>query len=112
MATIGTGRKNGPIGRRGGARIGSDGDAAALSRYERDAIFARFLADAQQCIVLGLTQPVIQDAATLLFSGPPTIRLRTLDALHLASARGGFNRARLEAARWAGLLATNPEDYP
>jgi len=107
------------------SRRAQEGD---LGREQCDAVFARFLVDSQQCVVLSLTQPVIREATTLLFSGPPTVRLRTLDALHLASARHGFSRARrrglavgsfitsdralLEAAHWAGLVTTNPEDHP
>ncbi|HEY8694359.1 MAG TPA: hypothetical protein VIR57_16650 [Chloroflexota bacterium] len=62
----------------------------------------------------------------MLLSTPAPIRLRALDALHLASARSAFARARrrgiatgsfvtadgalLQAAAWAQLPSLNPED--
>lgn len=73
-------------------------------------------------------QAIVQQAATLLFMTPPSIRLRTLDASDVAWARLAFARARrhgvatgsfitadralLDAANWAGLPTLNPEDYP
>lgn len=99
----------------------------ALTLRQRDDVWRTFLRDTAEFAVLGLTGPVAREAAGLLFTGPPAIRLRALDALHLATARWSFARARrrgiatgsfvtadrmlLEAARWAGLAVINPEEH-
>jgi hypothetical protein len=99
-----------------------------LQARERDDTFRRFLLDIRDCAVLGLTQGISRDAATLLITCPPSIRLRALDALHLATARAAFARARrrgtptgsfvtadralIAAAIWTGVPALDPEDYP
>lgn len=100
----------------------------ALSAQERDTLFQAFLRDLRGFVVIEPIQAIVHQAATLLFTTPPSIRLRTLDALHVASARLAFARARrhavatgsfiaadralLDAANWAGLPTLNPEDYP
>lgn len=100
----------------------------ALSAQQRDTLFQAFLRDLRAFVVVEPIQAIVQQAATLLFMTPPSIRLRTLDALHVASARLAFARARrhgvatgsfitadralLDAANWAGLPTLNPEDYP
>ncbi len=79
-------------------------------------------------MVVEPNQAIAQQAATLLLTAPLPVRLRTLDALHVASARLAFARARrrgvatgsfiaadralLDAATWAGVPTLNPEDYP
>ena len=78
--------------------------------------------------VLRLTHSIVQQAATFLLTAPPHVRLRSLDALHIASAQAAFARARrggltvgsfvtsdralLDAPAWVGLHVLNPEDYP
>lgn len=47
------------------------------------------------------TQAIAQQAATLLLSAPVPVRLRTLDALHVASAQLAFARARWRAPKVA-----------
>ena len=97
----------------------------ALTATDRDAIFQLFLSDAADYMVLGLTSRVVREAS-MLFSATPLLRLRTLDALHLATAQWAFARARrrgiatgsfvaadrglLEAAGAAGLPIVNPEE--
>jgi hypothetical protein len=99
-----------------------------VSAEQSETLFRAFLRDAQVFVLLEPNHAVAHQAATLLLSAPPDIRLRTLDALHVASARLAFARARrrgvvtgsfitadralLEAASWAGLPTLNPEDYP
>lgn len=94
----------------------------ALTTQLRDTLFQAFIRDARSFMVIA------QQAATLLLTAPLPVRLRTLDALHVASARLAFaharrrgvatgsfvtaDRALLDAARWAGLPTLNPEDYP
>ncbi len=78
--------------------------------------------------VLELDPETAEDAAALALSAPRSVRLRTLDMLHVATARLLFSRAhereiatgsfvsadrgQLDAAAWAGLPVLNPEDQP
>ncbi|MSQ14501.1 MAG: hypothetical protein EXR50_01370 [Dehalococcoidia bacterium] len=87
----------------------------AISPDTRDATFRTFLSDKERLVVIELSLEVVLEAATIL-----------LDALHVASARLAFARARrqemvtgafvtadqqlVNAARWAGLTALIPED--
>ncbi|TAK35405.1 MAG: PIN domain-containing protein [Chloroflexota bacterium] len=110
------------------ARRTREGD---LTPQQRDTIFRRFLQDSQGVpgyVMLGLTQRVSHEATRLLLTSPLSIHLRTLDALHLASARLAFARARRRgvanaylvtsdrtlaaAASWSGFQAINPENFP
>jgi len=100
----------------------------ALTAQQRDTLFQAFLRDARSFMVVEPGQAIAQQAAALLLTAPLLVRLRTLDALHVASARLAFARARrrgvatgsfiaadralLDAASWAGLPTLNPEDYP
>jgi predicted nucleic acid-binding protein len=97
----------------------------ALTSQQRDALFRAFLRDARAFALVAPNRTVVQWAARLLFQAPPHIRLRALDAVHLASALLAFARARrrgvatgdfvsadldlLAAAQWAGLSTRNPE---
>jgi predicted nucleic acid-binding protein len=98
----------------------------ALTAVQRDMLFQAFLRDVQTFTVIGLHQATAQQAASLLLTAPIPVRLRTLDALHVASAKLAFTRARrrglatgsfitadralVDAATWAGLPTLNPED--
>ncbi len=100
----------------------------ALTVEQRDLLFRTVLRDAQALILVALTQTIIQQATTLLLTAPPPVRLRTLDAVHVASARVAFARAwrrgvatgdfvaadqaLLDAARRAGLATRHPEESP
>lgn len=114
--------------------------ASALARRVRESVIPRgtaitlfqaYLRDKEEKAdyeTVELTSGIAQAAADLLLTAPTTISLRTLDALHLASARRAFVEARrhgiptgnfitadrglLAAATWAGLPVLNPEDYP
>ena len=97
-----------------------------LTEPQRDTLFRLFLSDARSFVVIGLNQTITQQAAAMLLTAPLPVRLRSLDALHVASAHwacaragrrgiatGSFvtaDRALVEAATWAGLVAVNPED--
>lgn len=99
----------------------------ALTAQQRETIFQGFLRDARSFTVVEPNRAVAQQASILLLTAGPAARLRTLDALHLASAQLAFDRAHrhgigtgafisadralLDAARWAGLPTLNPEDY-
>lgn len=70
----------------------------------------RFLAD--QVDIVEITPPVLDDAATV-----PPPRLRTLDALHLATALDlteavdvllSYDKLLVEAARGAGIAVASP----
>jgi predicted nucleic acid-binding protein len=100
----------------------------ALTTQQRNTLFQAFGRDARAFTVVEPNQAIAQHAATLLLTAPLPVRLRTLDALHVASAQLAFARARrrgvatgsfvtadralLDAASWAGLPTLNPEDYP
>jgi len=106
------------------ARRTREGD---LTPEQRDTVFRSFLADARDYVILAVTQGITEDAATMLLTSPPSVALRTLDALHLAAARVAFAQARrrgleigafvtadralAQAVAWAGLTLVNPEDY-
>jgi predicted nucleic acid-binding protein len=101
---------------------------AALTTQQRDALFQAFVRDARAFTMVEPNQAIAQQAAILLLTAPLPVRLRTLDALHVASAQLAFarahrrgvatgsfitaDRALLDAASWAGLPTLNPEDYP
>lgn len=103
----------------------------ALTAAQRDTVFRLFLADVRSYVVVALNKTIAQRAAALLLTAPaaPTpIRLRALDALHVATAQWTFARARrrsiatgafvtadlalADAARWGGLATENPEAHP
>lgn len=106
------------------SRRALDGD---LTPVERDAAYASFLKDAQGFIVLAVSQPILEEASSLLLSRPSTVSLRALDALHLASAKivfalarrrgidtGSFitaDRALYEASAWQSIRAVDPEEH-
>ena len=106
------------------ARRTREGD---LTPQQRDTLFRLFLSDARSFVVVDVSQAISQRAAALLLTAPATVRLRSLDALHVASALWTFARARRRgvttgsfvtadralaaAASWAGLSAINPEDH-
>lgn len=69
-------------------------------------LFRTFLRDAQALILVALTQTIIQQATTLLLTAPPPVRLRTLAAVHVASARVAFARARRRA--WPRETSSRP----
>ncbi|MGI8553625.1 MAG: type II toxin-antitoxin system VapC family toxin [Dehalococcoidia bacterium] len=99
-----------------------------LTARQRDTNFELFLQDMQVYTVLEQPRSLIRVAATLLLADPPLPRLRSLDALHIASARAAFAEAirngtvvgtfvssdiaLLAAARSTGLAVANPENYP
>jgi predicted nucleic acid-binding protein len=107
------------------ARRSRQGD---LSDDDKDLIFQSFLRDLSSYFVVGIREDVIEEATNMLLTSPATIALRSLDSLHLATARIVFNRARRSgiaigdlitsdktlaaAASWLGITSRNPEDYP
>lgn len=96
----------------------------ALTAEQRDTLFQAFGRDMQSFVVIEPAQAIVRQATTLLLTA--AVPLRTLDALHLATAvwtfarlrRRGFavgafvtaDRALLGAASWAGLTSINPEE--
>jgi len=101
---------------------------SVLTAAQRDAAYALFLQDTQRYLVLGLVRATVREAATLCLTAPPSLQLRTLDALHLVTARRAFGLARrrgqsigalvsadqrlLRIAAMSGLPIMNPEDHP
>ena len=99
-----------------------------LSNDTKELILQSFLRDQSSRFVVGVREDVIEEATNILVTGPAAIALRSLDSLHLASARIVFNRARRRgiaigdlitadktlaaAASWLGITSRNPEDYP
>lgn len=102
--------------------------AGDLAESDRDTIFLSFLSDVNEYHMLGVTEAIARQGAVLLLTSPPNVRIRSLDALHLATAQLSFTRAReqgiatgqfvtadqdlIDAAQWTGLVTTNPEGYP
>lgn len=98
----------------------------SLTEQARDTLFRLFRRDAESFVVVDINRTVIQGAAGLLLTAPLPVRLRTLDALHVASAQWAFARGRrvttgafvtadralADAASWAGPSIVIPEDYP
>jgi hypothetical protein len=98
-----------------------------LTPEQRSTIFRAFLGDSRAYVVVGVTQTLVQQAALLLLEATPPVRLRTLDALHISSARQVFSRAArrglalgafvtadralADAASQVGLVTANPEDH-
>ena len=99
-----------------------------LTPGQRNVILQRFTLDIDAMLVVGLERDVVEDAAILVIQAPTTIPLRSLDALHLASARQLARSASitlaegliivsadtrlLAAAQWAGFATDNPENHP
>jgi predicted nucleic acid-binding protein len=99
-----------------------------ITTAQRDELMQAFLADRSEMLVQRLTNPIVQQAMTILLTCPPSIPLRTLDAIQLASAQHMFNVAKREgiengllisadtrllaAAEWAGIATDNPENHP
>jgi predicted nucleic acid-binding protein len=97
----------------------------ALTVQQRDTLFQAFVRDARAFTLVDPNRTVAQRAVRLLLQAPPGVRLRALDAIHLACAQSAFARARrrgvatgdfvssdvalLTAAQWAGLSIQNPE---
>ncbi len=98
-----------------------------LTAQQRDTLFRLFLRDGRSFVMVVLNQTIAQQAAMALLTAPASVRLRSLDALHLATAQWSFARARrrgaatgsfvtadralIEAAVWAGIPTINPENY-
>jgi predicted nucleic acid-binding protein len=94
---------------------------------EADTAFQLLMTDMRRFTVLAMTQEILRDAATLLLRRAGPLRLRSLDAIHVATAEAAFRSARdrgievgafvtadralSEAIRSIGLATLNPEDY-
>jgi predicted nucleic acid-binding protein len=99
----------------------------SLSDQTREDLYARFLRDAARFQVVSITDRLVTSAGSLMLSGGVGERLRSLDAIQLATARWWFEQARAltiepgafvvadrplrEAAVALGLDVENPEDY-
>ena|SRR5436190_7436889 len=100
----------------------------ALSPEQREEIYAQFLDDLTALVVVVAGGVVLQRAATLALAAPPDAPLRTLGAIHLASALTAFeeradqtggigafvtsDRQLRRAAEGAGLHVVDPEADP
>jgi predicted nucleic acid-binding protein len=99
-----------------------------LTARERDGVLRRFRRHLRDFTVVETNLDVLNEAGTLVVHSPLTIPLRSLDAIHLASAQSltamsAFNSLDpltfvspdtrlLAAAQWAGFEADNPENHP
>ena len=79
------------------------GREGALSAGQRQQLFDTFLAHTVRFQVMPVSPDVIDDAAAILLSDSPGAGLRTLDAIHLATAQRSFILAR-QAASESGVL--------
>jgi predicted nucleic acid-binding protein len=109
------------------ARLAREG---AISPTQRVGILRSFQADLENATLIQLERPILERAADILIQFPAGTALRSLDAIHLASAEHAFaaapltrsRRARpvlvsadtrlLAAAQWLGLATDNPENHP
>jgi len=98
-----------------------------ISRRSAEETFELFTLEASTYTIVDLTRALVLHAASLLQQPDPRPRLRSLDALHVASARevfgralrrgvdvGAFvsaDRALIDIAGSAGLTTANPEFY-
>jgi uncharacterized protein len=96
-----------------------------LSLDQRDVLLQRMADDMQGYVIISLEAMIVERAARLVTHCPEPLNLRSLDALHLASALHAreqtpriplisfvsSDRRLLAAAEWAGLPAENPEDH-
>lgn len=98
-----------------------------FDEQERDLIYDRFLLDVKDFALVEPTDVLLAEAGRLLLSGVAGSRLRTLDAIQLASAREWFRRADAanmapgafvvadaalrDAAATLHLRVENPEDH-
>jgi uncharacterized protein len=108
------------------ARLTREG---AITQADRDLLTVRFIQDTQVFDLVEIDRAVVHRASRLIIECPPATPLRSLDALHLASAvllrdrlsqgQAGqslasfvsSDRRLLAAAEWAGLPVENPEDH-
>lgn len=90
--------------------------ASALSRRVREGtidagqrrrLFDTFLAHTGRFQVMRVSAEVIDDAAAILLRGLPGVALRTLDAIHLATARRSFILAQQAASERGVLVASD-----
>jgi hypothetical protein len=99
-----------------------------VTKSRRDEIVQAFLQDSSdEYLLFAVSSGVLQEAADMLLTRPPSVGLRSLDAIHLATAQRSFraavqtntatgalvsaDRRLLDAADWAGIAAENPRDY-
>lgn len=94
---------------------------------QRDTIYGQYLSDTNSLEVIEVTDDILKEAARLILSGVFGTRVRAADAIHLATARRWFDKARAlnmhagafivadqalrDAAVAIGLPVENPEDY-
>ena len=99
-----------------------------LNQVQFRRITRRFTSHEQQYFVIDASRDVVRDAATIVRRMPPSIPLRSLDAIQIACATAAFRRARQEgfqigglisadrhllaAAQHLGLPVDNPENHP
>lgn len=106
--------------------------SATAARLVREGVFSlrdqrqmvqSFARDSRSFLVVALDERVITVASRLITAAPAHIPLRSLDALHLATAMtttppstaGTFvsaDRRLLAAASWLGFDVDNPENHP
>lgn len=75
----------------------------AISAGHRQRLFDTFLAHTGRFQVMGVSPDLIEAAAAILLRDTPSAALRTLDAIHLATAQRSFILAR-QAASESGVL--------
>jgi uncharacterized protein len=99
-----------------------------ITMTERDVVLRRFRRHLREFTVVEIDLRVLNSAGALVVQSPPTIPLRSPDAIHLVSAQT-FTAASafsglgtltfvaadtrlLAAAQWAGFTTDNPESHP
>lgn len=100
----------------------------SIMANERDVILRRFRRHLRQITVVEADLRVLNAAGSLGVQSPPTIPLRALDAIQLASARAfaatsstsglgpltfvSADTRLLAAAQWAGFATDTPDNHP
>ena len=109
------------------ARLAREG---AITSAQQNSMLRSFQTDVDQSNLVEVDRAVLERSSELLLTAPPSIALRSLDAIHLASAERALaavpaaqrRRARpsfvasvlrlLATAQWLGLATDNPENHP
>lgn len=84
--------------------LGRRMQSGEISAQQCESLYALFIQETRQWLIIDIDPEVVDDAAGFLLN-PSSVRLRALDAIHLASARKAFGRARDSGAA-AGVLLT------
>lgn len=100
----------------------------SISVRDRDGILRRFRHHLRAFDIVEVDLQILNSAGSMVVQSPPTIPLRSLDAIHLMSAQSiaatvaasglgpltfvSSDSRLLAAAQWAGFATDNPDNHP